>query len=243
MCELARLPMVICSEVIETISLSGYSKLSDGTFNASKTLMSKYKNRRSDPQLSFHEYFHLTKNQGSKKSREYVPHYVGGSGQPVFPISENYARIELMKHKPWNSENDLPPLTNVIEEFERFLQNPICPITVKLSYERAKLKYNQRLRGQKEAVSNDQEESNPMCAMVYKDTRDTLAVCNNIGEVTNEIENMENSGLFTGKDFNWSRRLYEVRFQRAHGLINTIFLTISQRQHPSGRFSEHLNFV
>jgi len=204
--------MVICSEVIETISLSGYSKLSDGSFNASKTLLSRYKKRCGDPQLSFHSYFHKTKNQGAKKYREYVPHYVGGSGQPVFPITENYARIELMKHKPWSSENDLPPLTNMIEEFKRFLQDPTCPITVKLSYERAKLKHTQRLRGQKEAVSQEQEESNPSCAMVDKDTRVTLAVCNNIGDVTYEIENMENSGLFTGKEFNWSKRLYKVSF-------------------------------
>ena len=135
MCELARLPMVICSEVIETVSLSGYTKLSSGTYNASKTLLTRYKNRTEDPQVSFHNYFHMIKNKSPKQAREYVPHYVGGSGQPVYPVTDNYARIELMKHKPWSSENDLPPLTKTIEEFEHFLQDPICPITVKLSYE------------------------------------------------------------------------------------------------------------
>ena len=153
--------MVICSEVIETVSLSGYAKLSsDGNYNTSKTLLTKYKNRTIDLHLSLHDFFHKIKNQSPKKGREYVPHYVGGSGQPVYPVTENYARIELMKHKPWSSANDLPPLTNVIDEFERFIENPRCPLTVRLSYQRAKLKYMQRLRGQKEARGSKSFKSN-----------------------------------------------------------------------------------
>ena len=194
MCELSRKPMVICSEVIETVSLSGYTKLSsDGNYNTSKTVLTKYK------------------NQSPKKGREYVPHYVGGSGQPVYPVTENYARIELMKHKPWSSANDLPPLTNVIDEFERFIENPRCPLTVRLSYQRAKLKYTQRLRGQKEAVSEDQKVSNPTSILVDKDTLDTLAVASNIGDVTDTIENIENSEIHSGKNYDWGKRLYEVR--------------------------------
>ena len=212
MCELSRKPMVICSEVIETVSLSGYTKLSsDGNYNTSKTLLTKYKNRTIDLHLSLHDFFHKIKNQSSKKGREYVPHYVGGSGQPVYPVTENYARIELMKHKPWSSANDLPPLTNVIDEFERFIENPRCPLTVRLSYQRAKLKYTQRLRGQKEAVSEDQKVSNPTSIIVDKDTLDTLAVASNIGDVTDTIENIENSEIHSGKNYDWGKRLHEVR--------------------------------
>jgi hypothetical protein len=80
------------------------------------------------------------KDQSSKKGREYVPHYVGGSGQPVYPVTENYARIELMKHKPWSSANDFPPLTNVIDEIKRFIEDSRCLLTVRLSYQQAKLK-------------------------------------------------------------------------------------------------------
>jgi hypothetical protein len=98
MCALSRKPMVICSEVIETVSLSRYTKLStDGNYNTSKTLLTKYRNRTIDLHLSFH-FFYKMKNQSSKKGREYVPHYIGGSGQPVYPVTANYARIELMKH-------------------------------------------------------------------------------------------------------------------------------------------------
>jgi len=91
MCELARLPMVICSDIIETVSLSGYTKLSDGIYNGSKTLLTKYRNWKEGLQQYFHDFFHLVKNKSSRQGREYVPHYVGGSGQPIFPVSENYA--------------------------------------------------------------------------------------------------------------------------------------------------------
>ena len=229
MCELSRKPMVICSEVIETVSLSGYTKLSsDGNCNTARTLLTKYKNRTTDLHLSLHDFFHKIKNHASNKGREYVPHYVGGSGQPVYPVTENYARIELMKHKPWSSFNDLPPLTNVINEFETFIEDSRCPSTVRLSYQRAKLKYMQRLRGQKEAVSEDQELSNPTSNIVDKDTMDTLAVASNIGDVTDAIENIENSGIHSGQNFDWGKRIYEVRLNTCHFTSKIIIWLISQ---------------
>ncbi len=84
-------------------------------------------------------------------------------------------------------------------------------MTVRLSYQRAKLKYTQRLRGQKEAVSEDQKVSNPTSIIVDKDTLDTLAVASNIGDVTDTIENIENSEIHSGKNYDWGKRLYEVR--------------------------------
>jgi len=140
MCELARLPSVICSEIIETVSLSGYTKLSNGCFNESRTMLNKYKNRKTNLNQSLHQFFHSTKNVSKRQKKEYVPHYVGGSGQPIYPITENYARIELTKHKPWCSTHCLPSQEQMIEEFDRFLIDPECPTTVKLSFERAKLK-------------------------------------------------------------------------------------------------------
>jgi len=63
MCELARLPSVICSEIIETVSLSGYIKLSNGCFNESRTMLNKYKNRKTNLNQSLHQFFHSTKKR------------------------------------------------------------------------------------------------------------------------------------------------------------------------------------
>jgi hypothetical protein len=79
----------------------------------------------------------------------------------------------------------------MIKTFECFLEDPKCPTTVKLSYERAKLKFNQKKRGMKEV----KEESNPTSEFVDKDTIDTLAATTNLCSITNEIEDLENSGI------------------------------------------------
>jgi hypothetical protein len=141
MLELAKLPMVICSETIETVSLSRYTKITDGSSNQYKTFLSRYKNRTELLDHSLHEYFHKVKNSATDQKREIVPHYVGGSGQPKFPVTKNYARIELMKHRPCKSALTPPTTENIIEQFKTLLNDPKCPRTVKLSYERAKLKF------------------------------------------------------------------------------------------------------
>ena len=223
MCELARLPSVICSEIIETVSLSGYTKLSNGCFNESRTMLNKYKNRKTNLNQSLHQFFHSTKNVSNRQKKEYVPHYVGGSGQPIYPITENYARIELTKHKPWCSTHCLPSQEHMIEEFNRFLIDPECPTTVKLSFERAKLKYYQKKRGLREVIADSQEESNPISNIVDKDTIETLAISNNIGHMTNEIENIENTGLYTGKNYDWSTRIYNVSKTANIGVISNFF--------------------
>jgi len=58
------------------------------------------------------------------------------------PVTENYARIELLKHRPWKTTLSQPTTENIIQQFKTFLNDPKCPRTVKLSYERAKLKFH-----------------------------------------------------------------------------------------------------
>jgi len=150
-------------------------------------------------------FFHLVKNKSSR-------HYVGGSGQPIFPLSENYAQIELTKHKPWSINEPLPLSEEMIKIFEGFLEDPKCPTTLKLSYERAKLKFYQKKRGMKEVTAPDQEDSNPTSEFVDRDTIDTLATTTNLCSILNEIQDLENSGIHTGQKYNWSKRIYQVSY-------------------------------
>jgi hypothetical protein len=57
------------------------------------------------------------------------------------------------------------------------------------------LKFNKKKRGMKEVTAPDQEESNPTSEFVDKDTIDTLATTTNLCSITNEIEDLENSGI------------------------------------------------
>jgi hypothetical protein len=211
MCELARLPNVICSDTIETVSLSGYTKLCDDSYNLAKTFLSKYKRRTEFLDYSLHQYFHVMKNKNKYQCKEIIPHYVGGSGQPTHPITMNYARIELMKHRPWSSSLDILDHNSIIEEFQNFLKDPKCPLIVKLSFERAKLRYMQQQRGLKEVIDFPQETSNALNDVTDKETLDILAVNNNIAAVTDDFQNCENAGLEIGRDYDWGKRQYKVR--------------------------------
>jgi ethanolamine ammonia-lyase small subunit len=55
-------------------------------------------------------------------------------------------------------------------------------------------------------VLEDQKVSNPTSNIVDKDTLDTLAVTRNIGDVTDTIENIENSEIHSGKNYDWGKR-------------------------------------
>jgi hypothetical protein len=52
----------ICSDFIDTISLSGMMRVSESENRNYKTLLSKYTNRNMHLEKSLHEYFHMTKN-------------------------------------------------------------------------------------------------------------------------------------------------------------------------------------
>ena len=97
MCELGKLPMVICSETIETVSLSGASRLQLEPNFSNNTFFAKYKNRVGNENLSLHQYFHYIKNdtQRSSSQKEIVPHYVGGSAicEKVAGCSHSLIRV------------------------------------------------------------------------------------------------------------------------------------------------------
>jgi hypothetical protein len=58
MCELAKLPLVICLEIIETVSLSGYNKVQLEEKQPSRSILSRYKHRIDLQDFSLHQFFH-----------------------------------------------------------------------------------------------------------------------------------------------------------------------------------------
>ena len=64
----------------------------------------------------------------------------------------------------------------------------------------------------KEVTAPDQEESNPTSEFVDRDTIDTLATTTNLCSLTNKIEDLKNSGIHTGREYDWSKRVYKVTY-------------------------------
>ncbi len=133
----------------DIISLSKAVRVLENNTIHTTTFLSKYIKRTDHLDKSLHQYFHIIKNNLlNQNKKEYIPHYVGGGGQPTHPISINFARTEMIKHIPWQKNNPLPTLmteTNYIALFRKFQKSEYCPtsvsisITVSISIKRAEI--------------------------------------------------------------------------------------------------------
>ena len=185
-------------------------RLSESENRNYKTLLSKYNNRNRHLEKSLHEYFRMTKNISPTK--EFVPHYVGGGGQPTYPVSKNYARVEMMKHIPWGKHNPLPEMndTNILNLFEEFRKSDHCPVSVNIALERAKNKIEMRKKGYKEPIAEEVEESQFLNSDIDEETRDLVNLANNMSEQTNMFESLELKGFDIGREYDWSKRFHKV---------------------------------
>ena len=145
MCHLAGLDLVVCSESIETVSISGTYKL--GTeYQAKKSILSKYAMRESiHESMTLHQYFFYTKQQYSNQRKPIIPHYVGGRSMPTYPVTEGYAKSILICHVPWiGSFGFQNKNRNYIQEFQDFIKSNNCPKSVRIAYGRVKARYEQK---------------------------------------------------------------------------------------------------
>ena len=210
MCELGKLPMVICTEAIETLSISS-AKFQEGE-SSGTTFVKKYKNREEQFQsMSLHQYFMKEKNTdgGKKTFKEVVPHYVGGSGQPKYPVNQRYARATLIQHYPWSKRNPLPPEEDYIPMFNDFIESNDCPASVKLAFERAKLRSYLEKRGIEEVMSPDQEESIPVNNVLDEDVFSAVNISGTLQEVSNTTEDTNMYGFNYGIHYDWGKRVIE----------------------------------
>lgn len=104
MVELDKLPLVLSTESIESISLSGSYKL---TSDSHKGLIARYRKVATDrPDLSLSGLFEEEKEARATK-KTIIPHWIGGRGQPTYPVTHDYARMTLLVHKPWGAPSPL----------------------------------------------------------------------------------------------------------------------------------------
>jgi len=216
MCELGGLGLVLCSETIETVSLSGARKISDSSVNYA-TMIQKYKNRESSlNRMSFHQFFHFHKNERQtnnkrKQDNVVIPHYVGGSTLPKFPVDDSYARATLLIHKPWSRESPLDGDGRWKEMFEDFLKCPDCPSSVVVAYERARLRAMKIQRGiYYEPVSGmDEMGAGDLYGEPSEEAMDVVEL------LTSRAQNLPDNtfgqlGGPRGETYNWARLIEEV---------------------------------
>lgn len=133
---LGDLDLVLCSDVIKTVSLTASRRIAATPDNREdKNILTKYRKRPlSLEHISLYEYFRLTNAECTKSKKQVVPHFVGICGNPTFPVSENYAKQTLVIHKPWRT---YPVSDNWIKEFNNFINHQDAPVAATIPYQRA----------------------------------------------------------------------------------------------------------
>lgn len=137
---LGDLDLVLCSDVIKTVSLTASKRIATTSDNKEdKNLLSKYRKRAASLEhLSLYEFFRLTHAVCTTTKKNVVPHFVGICGSPTYPVSENYAKQTLVIHKPWRI---YPTSDNWIKEFNNFINHPDAPVSATVPYQRAMQRY------------------------------------------------------------------------------------------------------
>ncbi len=209
-----KIPLVICSESIDAISLSGIVKVKNAKICNYKTLFAKYNTRTAHLDKSLYQFYHITKNGHIPTNirKICVPHYVGGGGQPTYSVSKKYARVEMLKHITWSKDMQLPEMNddNILDLFEEFRKSSNFPLSVDIPLERIKTRIEMHWKGYCATVIEEIEESWLLNSDIDDETQDLVNLASNLMEYTNIFEYLEQAGFDIGKNYDWSKKFNKV---------------------------------
>lgn len=203
--QLANLDLVICSESIEVVSISGSYRLQD---NSQTTMLRRYAKR--SPALytlGLDGYFHHVKNQHGTNKKTIIPHYVGGQSQPKYPVTEGYARAAFIIHKPWHDGQEAyDRSSSAVKQFEALIRQKDCPAMIKLPYERMRWRFLEKLE-HREPIAKEMDETAPRD--VDQDIVEMLEIASTFYAPDDE-DMMKQYNFDLGHDFNWNMSLIQV---------------------------------
>jgi hypothetical protein len=207
MCHLAGLNLVLCSESIEPVSISGTYKL--GTENQAKaTMLSRYANRQNiHKDMTLHQYFFFTKQKSTQLRKPAIPHYVGGRSYPTYPVTDGYAKSVLTCHVPWIGSSNSQTNRNYIQEFQDFIKSDDCPKSVKVAYGRVKARYLQKNKTQEPTSQIQTINYDTFSKDLDPEIIDIVALAGTLGIHQKDNDELDyNIGL----NYDWSQQSYQV---------------------------------
>jgi hypothetical protein len=209
MCLLIGLNLYDCSETIETVSISGEYKLGDGNVNT--TVLSKYAGRvHSLRDLSMNQFFFHQKVNSNKRC---IPHYVGGSCDPVFPATEGYARSVLIRFRPWikifRTKDDK---SLYVPQFLEFLESEGCPDGVKVAYARVKARHED---GKTYVETTATVVNDDFTCDADEETRVLVDAVRNLPYFVGE-EELDDDDFDFGHGHNWGKSYIQVSYGRVY---------------------------
>ena len=139
MVHLVGLPLFLCSECVDRVSISRSYKLGSGDYvSKANCYLRRYATRTYSLDLGFNAYYHSTQNMNSRVGvKLIIPHYLGGKSVPVYPPTDEYARSVLFLYKPWHGSFQETDRSYLLE-FKKFIISEECPLKVKIAYNRVR---------------------------------------------------------------------------------------------------------
>lgn len=200
---LGGLNLVHCTESVETVTINNSKALRmelDTSTNRSIVTLYAKRNEK-DFDLSLYEFFLKTKNESKrKKPKTVIPNFVGLSGMPTFPVTEQYARHTIIVYRKW--WRNYPTNCDWIRVFHEFIKTPEYPVMAKMSYERAMRRHYDNMTGkdtkahQADHSKNDiSDESHDLLDLVGLTSQEYKTDC------SSQIALLEK-----GKEYDWHRK-------------------------------------
>ncbi len=145
-----------------------------------------------------------------------------------FPVTESYAKTIFQIHLPWNIYHPLPLNdADIHSEFERFIQTHGCPDPVKISYYRAKKRYEER-HYRKDPIASQGGNDNDH---ISEEDQELLQL---IGK--HQGKSKQNYRFPVGENYDWSKthvevssffEIYEYLVNFEISVIHSLFLQVS----------------
>ena len=145
-CILGQLDLTKCTETIVNVSISNSVQLRKADSDSCDNILGNYiKRKRKDENLSLYEYFYKYKSERGKKERGCrIPHFVGVNGTPKYPVTADYAKHQLIVHRPWRK---YPKSDDWINDFHSFINSGDAPVSAQMTYQRVHVRYLQGTQG------------------------------------------------------------------------------------------------
>ena len=197
LCQLVSLPLHLCSERIEHVSLAGEARLS--TELQSKTsFLYQHANRCDCRHLSLADFFDHSRNVLNPETTTVIPHFTGANVEPAFPPTNKHMRGLLLAYLPWHKTFPYDSNANLSSHWSKFLKSPHCPMHIKLAHSSA---YQAKI--QREPLAKfDIEESELHRKTCSEDLNDLIDIATTM-QIDAAIDTQENMFDF-GLDFDWS---------------------------------------
>jgi hypothetical protein len=203
MVESTDLPLTICSEMIQSISISGSSKVYLDRISKKESYIDAYMIRPStDENQSFSSFIH--KKNEHVLPKIFVPHYVGMNNSPTYPVTSSYARSTLIIHIPWrNAYYHRLDNSSCIKEFYDRMDRCEFPTTVKLNYLQAKHRYEHAIKLRTDGSDDEDDQSD-----LDEDDRFMLTHMTTLNDSMDDDMSIDNNTdcFHRGIDYNWSQR-------------------------------------